>query len=98
MMVLRKTNYSVTIQLDDRNTPIVVMSQLNKALRQLAGLCDLYPCPKTYALLAVMKSRMVGVSLNDLLDRYWFPTCKILSLADKTVRIKLSLPPVNQQK
>jgi len=94
MMVLRKTNYTVTVQLDERNTAMAVMNHLNKILKQVIGICDLYPCPKTYALFSVIKNRMVGVTINDLLDKYWFPTYKISSLDDGLLTIKISLPPI----
>lgn len=76
-MALRKINYSVTIDLDDQIKALEVINSLKKILKHTVTLCDLYPCPKTYALFTVMKNRMGGTTVNDLLEKYWFPTFKI---------------------
>ena len=59
--------------------------------------CNLYPCPKAYALFNVMRNRM-GKTVNFLLEKYWFPTVKVLSFENNILTFKISLPPVVKEK
>ena len=65
-MVLRKTNLTGKIYLDDPSQLNSVLTELNKLSAILETECNLHPCPKTYALFTVLKNR-VGKTVNSLL-------------------------------
>jgi hypothetical protein len=99
MLSLRKTNLKFKITIDQRRTSAEeVIDSLKKLSSQLVSLCDLYPCPKTYAMLFVLKKRGDIPSVNILMEKYWFPTYQIISYSAESLVVKISLPPVQKEK
>lgn len=78
MLAVRKTNLKLKISFNPKDISFEsVATQLSKLGRQLATICNLYPCPKTYAMFHAFKSRGELTSVNALLDKYWFPTSQV---------------------
>ena len=98
VMVLRKTNLNLKVNLDERVTLAFVISELIKMSGKLVTECGLYPCPKSYALLNVLKNRQPGSTVNSIMQKYWFPTHQIVSSDAKSVSIRVSLPPLAKEK
>lgn len=99
MLSLRKTNLKFKITVDlKRSTAEKVLNSLGKLMNQLVSVCDLYPCPKTYAMLWVLKKRENISSVNTLLEKYWFPTYQIISFSSESLFVKISIPPVQKEK
>ena len=40
----------------------------------------------------------MGKTVNFLLEKYWFPTVKVLSFENNILTFKISLPPVVKEK
>ena len=66
MMILRKTNLLGKISLEDSSQLQSTLDYLSKLSPKIVSECNLYPCPKTYALFHVLKNRM-GRTVNSLL-------------------------------
>lgn len=100
LMVLRKTNFVGKIPLNEVADVGPIMSELSKLGAKLTTECNLFPCPKTYALFHVLKNRMGRPprTVNALLEQYWFPTFKMVSFDEKNLTIKISVPPVVKEK
>jgi hypothetical protein len=61
------------------------MQKLKKLTHKLIDKCNIHPTPNTYALFAVLKNRKILPTINELLDKYWFPTWRIISFSENIV-------------
>jgi hypothetical protein len=63
------------------------MTKLNKVIRILIDKGNLHPDPRVYALLGVLKNRRLMPSVNDLQQKYWFPSWRLLNCSPEEVKI-----------
>lgn len=96
LVVLKKSNIMVDIRLQEGQNIEEAISKVKKSLSGLKTQFGLHPCPKTYALFHVLKNRKLGASVNDLLDKYWFPTYKICQAFPNELKVLISLPPLKK--
>lgn len=66
-LTLKKTNFRLRIKFNQKYNVENVLQDLTKISKYFVNVCDLHPCPKTYALFHVLKNRNYGLSVNYLL-------------------------------
>ena len=98
IIVLKKTNVTLSISLNQKVTTEWIMRELSSLGPYLTTHCGLYPCPKTYALVHVLKNRKLAPTANAILEKYWFPSWRLVSLEGNTLTATVSLPPLSRPK
>lgn len=89
----------MTIKLTARFGLERAFKELSQLSRKLVSSANLYPCPKTFALFHVLKNRKLGgITANQIMEKYWFPTYEVRSATPAEIVLQLSLPPVTEKK
>ena len=79
-LCLRKINMNIKLSLNQRQNLSALLKELERLVRKLIETCHLYPSQKTYELFGLLKLRKTLPTVNEIMDKYWFPTWKINSI------------------
>ena len=93
--ILSKTNIELQVKFTDLKALTDQVAKIGSYLTEKMGL-SFHPCPKTYSLFVVMRGRMKARTVNELLNKFWYPTFEFsdINLGEGTAKAIIAIPPV----